>query len=176
MATILFIVGSPSPSSKSPVLIERASLCAARFGLTVERLDVRELPARELLAGSREAEPIGAAVTALAAAAGAIVSTPVYKAAYTGLLKCFLDLLPEAALAGKVVLPIVTAGAPNHALALDYALKPVLASLLPKIILPGFVGLDKEFVKAADGSVDLGPEAAARFDAAAESIAAACAG
>lgn len=41
-------------------------------------------------------------------ARGVILATPVYKAAYTGLLKAFLDLLPQDGLAGKIVLPIAT--------------------------------------------------------------------
>jgi FMN reductase len=53
----------------------------------------------------------------------------VYKAAYTGLLKSFLDLLPQYALAGKTVLPLVTGGTPAHVLTVDYALRPVLASM-----------------------------------------------
>jgi FMN reductase len=49
----------------------------------------------------------------------------VYKAAYSGLLKTLLDLLPQCALAGKVVLPVVTCGSPAHVLAIDYALRPL---------------------------------------------------
>jgi FMN reductase len=58
-----------------------------------------------------------------------VVATPVYKAAYSGLLKVFLDVLPQTALKGKLVLPLATGGSPHHMLALDYALRPVLQSL-----------------------------------------------
>ena len=58
-----------------------------------------------------------------------VVATPVYQAAYSGLLKVFLDLLPQFAFRGKAVLPIVTGGSPAHVLAVDYALRPVLANL-----------------------------------------------
>ena len=58
-----------------------------------------------------------------------VVSTPVYKAAYSGVLKVFLDLLPQFGLAGKVVLPLVTGGTASHVLAIDYALRPVLLAL-----------------------------------------------
>lgn len=60
---------------------------------------------------------------------GLIVATPVYKAAYSGALKTLLDLLPERALQGKVVLPLATGGTVAHLLAVDYALKPVLSTL-----------------------------------------------
>lgn len=39
-----------------------------------------------------------------------ILATPVYKAAYSGLLKTFLDLLPQGGLRDKVVLPIARNG------------------------------------------------------------------
>ena len=47
---------------------------------------------------------------------GLIVATPVYKAAFSGLLKTWLDLLPQFGLAGKVVLPLATGGSVAHAL------------------------------------------------------------
>jgi len=47
------------------------------------------------------------------------------------LLKALLDLLPQHALAGKVVCPLVTGGTPAHMLALEDALRPVLALMEP---------------------------------------------
>ena len=66
-----------------------------------------------------------------------VVCTPVYKASYTGILKAFLDLLPQDGLDGKLVLPLATGGSQSHMLVLDYALRPVLASLSARFILPG---------------------------------------
>lgn len=63
------------------------------------------------------------------------MATPIYKAAYTGMLKLFLDLLPQDGLRGKVVLPLATGGSQSHLLALDYALRPVLASMSARAIL-----------------------------------------
>ena len=71
-----------------------------------------------------------------AAARGLVIATPVYKAAYSGLLKTFLDLLPQFGLREKVILPLVTGGTPAHVLAIDYALRPVLNSLDPLHIVP----------------------------------------
>jgi SsuE family FMN reductase len=73
------------------------------------------------------------------AAAALIVSTPIYKAAYTGALKALLDILPPAALDGKVVLPIATGGSFAHLLAIEYALKPVLSALGATDLLQGRV-------------------------------------
>jgi FMN reductase len=156
---IVLIAGSPSRSSRSASLFARIEAAARRRNVGVTIVDVRDLPASDLLAGARDSTALAAPLAALARAQGVAVATPVYKAAYTGLLKCFLDVFPEAALRGKVVFPIVTAASPTHALALDFALKPVLASLYPSKTLAGFFATDAEF------TLDLKPEAAARFDA-----------
>ncbi|MBP2079018.1 NAD(P)H-dependent FMN reductase [Oceanobacillus polygoni] len=44
-------------------------------------------------------------------------------------MKALLDVLPQDILKHTPVLPIVTGGSSSHLLALEYALKPVLASL-----------------------------------------------
>jgi FMN reductase len=76
------------------------------------------------------------AIAQVAAADAVVISTPVYKASYAGILKAFLDLLPQDGLDGKLVLPVATGGSQSHMLALDYALRPVLASLSARFILP----------------------------------------
>jgi FMN reductase len=68
-------------------------------------------------------------VDAVAEADAIVIATPVYKASYTGILKAFLDLLPQDGLKDKLVLPLATGGSQSHLLALDYALRPVLQAL-----------------------------------------------
>ncbi|MCH1932822.1 NAD(P)H-dependent oxidoreductase, partial [Shewanella sp. A25] len=58
-----------------------------------------------------------------------IVASQVYKASFTGILKTYLDLLPQKGLENKIVLPLMLGGTISHLLAIDYSLKPVLASL-----------------------------------------------
>jgi FMN reductase len=67
--------------------------------------------------------------TQLRAARLAVVASPTYKATYTGLLKCFLDGLPNDALAGVVAVPLMVAGDRAHALAVEVHLRPLLAEL-----------------------------------------------
>lgn len=55
-----------------------------------------------------------------------------------------LDLLPERALAGKVVLPLATGGSVAHILAADYALKLVLSALKAEEILQGVFAFDSQ--------------------------------
>ena len=83
-----------------------------------------------------------------------VVATPVYKAAYTGILKSFLDLLPQRALADKIVFPIATAGSPAHLLALDYALKPILGALGAQHVLNGLYIQDSQLQIANGWQLD----------------------
>ncbi len=96
------------------------------------------------------------ATARVAAADGIVVATPVYKAAYSGLLKTFLDMLPQFALRGKVVLPLATGGSIAHVLAIDYALRPVLSSLDPLHVVNGLFVLDKQITVLESGGRPVG--------------------
>ena len=90
-----------------------------------------------------------------------------YKAAYTGILKAFLDLLPQKALVGKPILPIATGGTLAHLLAIDYALNPVLGVLGATHILQGVYLVDAQFQRLETGGVEFNDaELAARFQSA----------
>ncbi|MGA5194026.1 NAD(P)H-dependent oxidoreductase [Streptomyces exfoliatus] len=71
--------------------------------------------------------------------AGKLVPRQIYKAAYSGLLKTFLDLLPQHAFAGKPVLPLATGGSPAHVLAPEYALRPILTAFGAQVCQGRFV-------------------------------------
>jgi FMN reductase len=93
------------------------------------------------------------------------VATPIYKAAYTGLLKALLDLLPQYAFADKSVLPLATGGTTAHVLAIDYALRPVLTSLGAAHVAQGYFVLDRFLTAADTGEIVIDRAAAtARFD------------
>ena len=127
--SILLLGGSPHiPSSSSRLLLHIGDQLALH-GHTYSKLDVRDLPARALLQADYADAQIADAVRAVAEADAILIATPIYKASYTGLLKAFLDLLPQDGLAGKLVLPLATGGGHAHTLALDYALRPVLHAL-----------------------------------------------
>ena len=58
-----------------------------------------------------------------------IFASPTYKAAYTGLLKAFLDRYQNNGLAGVTAVPVMTGGWPGHLLAVEVHLRPVLIEL-----------------------------------------------
>ena len=65
----------------------------------------------------------------VAAADVAVFASPTYKAAYTGMLKAFLDRYGNNGLAGTVAVPVMTGGWPGHLLAVEVHLRPVLVEL-----------------------------------------------
>lgn len=160
---ILTISGSPSAQSRSARLLGHVRAQLERAGEQADHLDLRSLPADALL-GAQVSDPaIADAVARVEAAGVVILATPVYKAAYSGLLKTFLDLLPQSGLRDKVVLPIATGGSLAHTLAIDYALRPVLTALAARSILPGIFAVDSQIVVADDG-VSVDPALQQRLD------------
>ena len=156
VSTVLSLLGSPSIRSRSAALLgelERRLAEGPGGPRAVARLALRELPADALLRGDASERGIAAAVGAVAEAQLLLVATPIYKAAYSGLLKAFLDLLPQDALRGKTVVPLATGGSMAHLLALDYALKPVLAALGARDIRDAVYASDAQLPSEAGGPV-----------------------
>ncbi|MFD7666431.1 NADPH-dependent FMN reductase [Streptomyces sp. NPDC059788] len=161
MPTILAVSGSPSPVSFTHQVLTLTAERLRERGHQVDTLAVRGLPAAPLLAGDTTDPQLAAAAARLAGADAVVLATPVYKAGCSGLLKAFLDVLPQYALAGKVVLPLATGGSPAHVLALDYGLRPVLMSMRPAAVAESFfVHADR----SRQGPGGLAPETGARLD------------
>lgn len=149
MASIALIAGSPSSPSRSSAVLGYAQRYLSERGHDINLINVRDLEPRELIYGQFEGATIRPALDLVAAAAGVVVATPVYKAAYTGILKTFLDLIPPSGLGGKLVLPIALGGTPAHMLVVDYALRPVLVALGAYHVLNGVYLLDSQLEYAA---------------------------
>jgi FMN reductase len=169
--TVLLIAGSPSAPSRSAVLLDAVAARLAQREVPVERIAIRELAAHALLLGEASHPSVQHAVDQVRRAEVIVIATPVYKAAYSGVLKVFLDLLPQSALKGKTVLPLATGGSPHHMLALDYALRPVLQSLAARHILPGVYATDGQVTLQPEGAYQLQPDLAQRLDEAVETLA-----
>nr|WP_315429821.1 NADPH-dependent FMN reductase [uncultured Albidiferax sp.] len=155
--SILLIAGSPSERSRSAALLDATQQHLEARGALVDRVLIRDLSPQAMVLADVAHPSIAQAVAKVARARAIVVATPIYKAAYSGVLKLFLDLLPQTAFKGKTVLPLATGGSPHHMLALDYALRPVLQALSADHILPG--------VFAIDGQVVLLPPDAHQLDA-----------
>ncbi|GGJ44182.1 NADPH-dependent FMN reductase [Streptomyces brasiliensis] len=160
MAAILSVSGSPSATSRTARLLRHLYERLRLQGHDVTVLDVRTLPADALLHADLRHPAIVQATAQFEQADGVVIGTPVYKAAYSGLLKALLDVLPQYALTGKTVLPLATGGSTAHVLAIDYALRPVLSSMGAAHIVPGWFTLDKDITVGVDATTTLAPAAA----------------
>lgn len=166
--SVLLIGGSPTEHSRSSTLLDavaqrlREQVDGRR--LPIDRLRVRDLSPQALLLADWGHASVRHAIEQVANARALVIATPVYKAAYSGVLKVFLDLLPQTALKGKTVLPLATGGSPHHMLALDYALRPVLQSLGARHILPGVYATDAQVPKDAHDQYHVEPEIGQRLD------------
>lgn len=144
MSEIIVLSGSPSVVSKTAALGEYVAGRLRGHGRLVRSIQVRELSPVGLFTADTTEPGIAEVINAIADADGIVVASPVYKAACSGLLKALLDLLPQFALAGKVVLPLVTGGTKAHVLAIDYSLRPVLTALGADHVVQGWFVLDSD--------------------------------
>lgn len=145
MSSIVVVVGNPRPQSRT----HAAALTAAQALVDVAGLrddpvviDLTVLAPRLL-----PPEPSPAVDSALERVTNAdlvLVASPTYKGTYTGLLKVFLDRLPGQALAGSVALPLLVMGAPQHALAVEVHLRPLLVELGATVPTPGLALLESQ--------------------------------
>ncbi|WP_316744684.1 NADPH-dependent FMN reductase [Streptomyces sp. MK7] len=157
MATVLSVSGSPSATSRTARLLRHLDARLTVQGHEVIPLDVRTIPAEALLGADFRHPAIVEATALFDRADGVVIGTPVYKAAYSGLLKSLLDLMPQYALSGKTVLPLATGGTTAHVLAIDYALRPVLSSMGAAHIVQGWFTLDKDIAVGEDGILTVAP-------------------
>ena len=162
--SVLLIAGSPSDRSRTAALLDAVGQRLKFRGAQTKTLRIRDLPPQALLLADFGNPALVSATVQVAQADVIVVATPVYKAAYSGVLKVFLDVLPQTALKGKTVLPLATGGSPNHMLALDYALRPVLQSLGAKTILPGIYATDAQVVLNPEGGYHVEEDIAQRLD------------
>ncbi len=125
---IVPLIGNPQPGSRTRLVAEEvadqlARRSGAEVAATIELADH---------AGSLFTFPdegIDGLLERVRAAEVLVVASPTYKASYTGLLKAFLDRYGTNGLTGVTAVPIFTIGAPAHALAVEFTLRPLLVEL-----------------------------------------------
>ena len=139
------IVGNPKPQSRTLTVARQAAGAigeAAGLADGGQVIDLSGLARRLLLP-----EPSAAVEDALELAMGAdllLVASPTYKGTYTGLLKVFLDRLPHQALAGAVAFPLLVMRLPQHALAVEVHLRPLLVELGATVPTPGLAVIEPD--------------------------------
>ncbi|GIO44004.1 NADPH-dependent FMN reductase [Paenibacillus apis] len=163
MTKVTVINGTPTPGSRLTAIIALAEELLAKEGIKVNHVNVGELPPEDLIHTKFESEAIVKANALVAEADAVIIASPVYKASYTGVLKTFLDLVPQKGLAGKIILPLFIGGSLAHLLTIDYALKPVLSALGARHILGGVYTVDSQVARTEQGGFEIAEELQARL-------------
>lgn len=141
---VVAVVGNPKPMSRTRAAAELiAKKLTGAAPATV--IDVVDLGAG--LLGWGDPKVAEAKQTVLDADV-LIVASPTFKATYTGLLKLFLDQFGQGELGGKTTFPVMLGAAPNHALAPELTLRPVLVEIGASCPAPGLYLLDSEYETA----------------------------
>lgn len=128
MSTISVIVGNPKPQSRTRQIGEELAARIARI------TGAEILPTVDLIDHADElfkwpAPGVDPLTDQSRASTFAVIATPTYKASYTGLLKAFLDRYPAQGLAGLTAVPVFTTASDQHALAVEFTLRPLLVEL-----------------------------------------------
>lgn len=122
------LVGNPSPKSRTLQLALAVGDAVGRIVGESARTVIDLADHTATVFDFKNAE-VGALNTTVASSDFVVVATPTYKAAYTGLLKAFLDRYDTNGLARIVAIPVMTGGSPAHTLAPDITLRPLLVEL-----------------------------------------------
>ncbi|RZT09927.1 FMN reductase [Duganella sp. CF402] len=171
--SILLLGGSPAAPSSTGRLLDHVGDKLAALGHRQSKLNVRDLPAKALLHADFADLALKRAVDAVAAADAIVIATPIYKASYTGILKAFLDLLPQDGLKDKLVLPLATGGSQSHMLALDYALRPVLQALDARQVFTSIYATSQQLSWSDVSGLTVDPAVAWRVQAGVDALSAA---
>src|SRR5699024_224055 len=129
MSNIVLISGSPSVSSGSNKILNHVGSILQQENFTVDYVSVQDIPLDDLFYGNFNSPIIQKISEQIKNVKGIVIAFPVYKAAFTGILKSLIDILPQDSFKSKPVLPIMTGGSMAHLLALEYSLKPLIAIL-----------------------------------------------
>lgn len=149
MNTIVMLSGSPSPASRSDKVLQYMGKLLDKRNHSAKMISVREISPETLFHADYLAPEIRKISEIVAGADGIIVASPVYKVSLTGILKALLDLLPRDVFKEKPILPVMIGGTEKHFMALDYALKPVLAFMKGEL-LQGVYILEKSVDQLSD--------------------------
>lgn len=129
MTKVTLIVGANSMSSRLNGLVEYTQKVLFDYKIQTQVIQVNMLPHQALLTADVMDSTLQSYNEQIAASEGVLVFTPIFKGSYSGILKTYLDVLPQKALANKVVYALGLGGSQHHLLALQYALEPVLKEL-----------------------------------------------
>jgi FMN reductase len=152
MPKLVAIAGSPSPDSRTRILVTNIleSIAQERGGST-SIVDIADLVQSLAVRTRDESSPqLEHALRSVEEADLLVVGSPVYKGSYTGLFKHFMDLIDYKALAGVPVALLALGGSDRHTLVIDHQLRPLFSFFNAHTLPTGVFVSDSAF---ANGQV-----------------------
>ncbi len=122
---VTVVAGNPRAGSRT---LHAAQECARQIADAIGASEVESVDLAELGVALLEwnNDTVTRVRDAMRSSTVLVVASPTYKATYTGLLKLLFDQIGADELLGTVAVPLMVGGAPNHALAVDTHLRPLL--------------------------------------------------
>jgi FMN reductase len=168
MSHIVFIAGSPSPSSRSSFVAGAIAAEVEAAGLSIRTFSLRDFDPGDVFHARADAPAIAAFIRTVTDASGLVLSTPTYKGTYAGGLKAIVDAIPPDALVNKVTLGLATARIAAHAAGVERGFRDLFAFFRARALDSLFVR-DEELA-GTDGRFELSADAAQRVRAAAAAL------
>ena len=134
------VVGNPKPGSRT---LAAATTVLRRLVGAEPDLVIDLATLGTALLDWRDAS-VSALVDEVGAADLVVVASPTYKATYTGLLKLFLDRFDAGVGLRGVAVPVMLGAAPQHALAAELHLRPLLVELGASVPVPALYVPERE--------------------------------
>ena len=140
---IVFIEGSPSPTSRSSQVARTIGAHLKAAGFSARVFSLHDFQPADVLFGRVETPEAQAFLGSVRGAGAIVLSTPVYKATYAGGLKAIVDLLPPDSLTGRPALGIATTRSEAHGLEVAQAYRSLFAFFSANVV-GALVVLDSE--------------------------------
>ena len=140
---VIALIGNPNPGGRTTTVAQSVAgaIAAGIDDAVIETVELAEIGAHLFEWGNEDVK----AMTEKVAGADVIVAAcPTYKATFTGLLKAFLDNYGNDGLAGCKAVPVMVGAAPNHALAPEVHLRPLLVELGASVPSRGLYVLESQ--------------------------------
>ncbi len=140
---VIALIGNPNPGGRTTTVAQSVAgaIAAGIDDAVIETVELAEIAAHLFEWGNDDV----AALTEKVAGADVIVAAcPTYKATFTGLLKAFLDNYGNDGLAGCKAVPVMVGAAPQHALAPEVHLRPLLVELGASVPSRGLYVLESQ--------------------------------
>jgi FMN reductase len=165
----VFISGSPQPRSRSGRIAQAIAERLDGADLRVRRFGLSDFESSDLVYARADGRVTQHYLDVVKSASAVILSTPVYKATYSGGLKLLLDIIPPDALRGKTVLAVASARIGRHFQSAQRAFDDLYRFFDVGFVIPPVFVLDEQ-VQVAEHGLTCDANAEAAIDRAATAL------